>query len=103
MRSGKRQQKQPPATWSAGMPWDCTSSRVHQVVALIVQHDGDAHAARCRSRRGGENQRGLPCPEKAADHRDDGLHTRRSSPSFNVALGVRVLAVDGSVRHSSVP
>jgi hypothetical protein len=53
---------------------------------------------------GGEDERGLPRPEEAADHRDAwfdkekrdrpgglsyrGLHKRRSSPSFSVAFGV---------------
>ena len=62
--------------------------RVHQVVALIVEHDGDAQALALENAGCGKDEAGLPCAEKAADHRDDRLHTRRSSPSFTVAFGV---------------
>src|ERR1035437_3855916 len=48
--------------------------RVHQVVALIVKDRGDAHALALEDGGGGEDERGLPCPEESANHRDHGLH-----------------------------
>ena len=73
MRSGKRQQKQPPATWSAGDAVGLHEVSVHEVVALIVEDDGDAYALALQEGGGGEDEGGLPRPEKASDHRDDGL------------------------------
>src|SRR6185369_1727185 len=77
--------------------------RVYQVVALIVEHDGDVQALALENAGCGKDEAGLPSAEKAADHSDDGLHTRSSSPSFTVALGVWLLPLTMTVRHSSVP
>ena len=74
MRSGKRQQKQPPATWSAGDAVGLHEVSVDEVVALIVEDDGDAHSLALEDSGGGEDEGGLPGPEKASDHGDDGLH-----------------------------